>query len=43
MIHLITGGSGYLGVAIARKSIEVGDDVRIYDLARSDRLPESLR
>jgi nucleoside-diphosphate-sugar epimerase len=42
MVHLITGGSGYLGVAVARKLIERGDEVRVYDLAPSDRLPESV-
>ena len=40
MTHILTGGSGYLGVAIARKLVGQGLPVRVYDLARSKRLPE---
>ena len=42
MVHLITGGSGYLGVAIARKLLQQDVPVRVYDLARSARLPENV-
>lgn len=42
MTQLITGGSGYLGVALARKLMQQGIQVRIYDLNRSDRLPEEV-
>jgi nucleoside-diphosphate-sugar epimerase len=40
MTQLLTGGSGYLGVAVARKLIRQGVPVRVYDLERSERLPE---
>jgi nucleoside-diphosphate-sugar epimerase len=40
MTHLLTGGSGYLGVAIARTLAERGVPVRVFDLTRSERLPE---
>jgi len=40
MTHILTGGSGYLGVAIARRLVGQGVSVRVYDLARSERLPE---
>lgn len=39
MTHLITGGSGYLGVAIARQLRRRAIPVRIHDLVRSPRLP----
>ena len=42
MTHLLTGGSGYLGVAIARKLARDGVPVRVCDLERSDRLPEKV-
>jgi nucleoside-diphosphate-sugar epimerase len=42
MVHLITGGSGYLGVAIARKLAQKDVPVRIYDLSRSNRLPAEV-
>jgi len=42
MTQLITGGSGYLGVAIARKLRQQDVPVRVYDLARSERLPKDL-
>ena len=41
MTQLLTGGSGYLGVALARKLMQQGVPVRVYDLQRSDRLPET--
>lgn len=42
MIQLISGGSGYLGVALARRLIRDGVSVRIFDLARSDQLPNEI-
>lgn len=41
-MRLITGGSGFLGVALARKLRELGYDVRVYDLAKSERLPNGV-
>lgn len=40
MVQLLTGGGGYLGVALARKLAGAGMAVRVYDLRRSERLPE---
>ena len=31
-LHLITGGSGYVGCHIARRLLELGEDVRVMDL-----------
>jgi len=42
MTQLLTGGSGYLGVAVARKLTRQRVPVRVYDLERSDRLPEEI-
>ncbi len=42
MTQLLTGGSGYLGVALARKLAGQEIAVRVYDLRRSERLPEQV-
>ena len=39
MTKLVTGGSGFTGVALIKKLLERGDQVRCYDLARSVELP----
>jgi len=39
-MRLITGGSGYLGIALARYLIEKNLDVRIFDLNKSPLLPK---
>ena len=31
-LHLITGGSGYVGSHIARRLLELDEDVRVIDL-----------
>lgn len=41
-MRLITGGSGFLGVALARKLKELKYDVRVYDLVKSKRLPDDI-
>lgn len=41
-MRLITGGSGFLGVALARRLRELGYDVRVYDLVKSPRLPDDV-
>lgn len=41
-MRLITGGSGYLGVALARKLRELGHSVRVYDLVKSEKLPDDI-
>lgn len=38
-MHLITGGSGYLGIALARQLVNDGQKTRVYDLKRSPLLP----
>jgi len=42
MVQLLTGGSGFLGVALARKLAGQGATVRVFDLACSPRLPEDV-
>lgn len=42
MTQLITGGSGYLGVALARKLEQQGETVRVFDLERSPLLPGKI-
>jgi len=38
-LHLVTGGSGFVGATIARRLIERGEQVRVLDIWRSDDLP----
>lgn len=42
MMRLITGGSGFLGIAMARLLVEKGCGVRVFDLKRSEDLPDSV-
>jgi nucleoside-diphosphate-sugar epimerase len=42
MIHLITGGSGFVGSAIARTLVARGERVRVLDLWKSDQLPATV-
>lgn len=39
-MQLLVGGSGFLGATLARRLIERGEPVRVFDRARSSRLPE---
>ena len=41
-MRLITGGSGFLGVALVRLLIGRGIKVRVLDLRRSSKLPEEV-
>lgn len=38
-LHLVTGGSGFVGSHIAAKLVEQGERVRIFDLSRSENVP----
>lgn len=42
MVHLITGGSGFVGSAIARALVARGERVRVLDLWRSAQLPTAV-
>ncbi len=39
MLHLITGGGGYLGTHLAARLLRAGLAVRVFDLARARELP----
>lgn len=41
-MKLITGGLGFLGSHLARKLVEAGDDVVLFDVIRSSRLVEDI-
>jgi nucleoside-diphosphate-sugar epimerase len=41
-MRLITGGSGFLGVALAKKLKELGHNVIVYDLAKSPKLSDNI-
>lgn len=42
MLHLITGGSGFVGSNIARLLVERGESVRVLDLWKADDLPSEV-
>lgn len=39
-MRLVTGGSGFLGIALARLLLDEGYEVRVFDMKRSPLLPE---
>lgn len=41
-MKFITGGCGYLGIALAKKLKELGYKVRVYDLVKSSKLPDDI-
>lgn len=43
MSILITGGCGFIGVNLARRFLEKGTEVVIFDIAPEDQLPEDLK
>ncbi|MBB4200763.1 epimerase [Rhodoblastus sphagnicola] len=42
MFHLVTGGSGFVGSTIARRLVERGEKVRVYDLWRAEDQPAEV-
>jgi nucleoside-diphosphate-sugar epimerase len=41
-LHLVTGGSGFVGANIARRLVERGEQVRVLDIWRSPDLPPTV-
>ena len=41
-LHLVTGGSGFVGSNIARRLVARGEQVRVLDIWRSTELPETV-
>jgi nucleoside-diphosphate-sugar epimerase len=41
-LHLVTGGSGFIGAHMARRLWERGDRVRVVDLLRDPDLPPGI-
>lgn len=41
-LHLVTGGAGFVGSILARRLLEQGEDVRVFDMVHSDRVPEGV-
>ena len=41
-LHLVTGGSGFVGANIARRLVERGEQVRVLDIWRSPDFPPSV-
>jgi dTDP-glucose 4,6-dehydratase len=41
--HLITGGSGYLGVRLATRLLQLGDDVVCFDVRRAPEVPAAAQ
>lgn len=42
-LHLVTGGAGFVGSILARRLLEQGEDVRVFDMVHSDRVPEGVQ
>ena len=41
-LHLVTGGSGFIGARVARRLHEQGDRVRVIDMLRDPALPSAI-
>lgn len=41
-MHLVTGGSGFVGSTIAKRLIDRGESVRVIDIWKSDDLPDDV-
>lgn len=41
-LHLVTGGSGFVGSTIAKRLVARGEDVRVLDIWQADDLPASV-
>jgi len=42
MLHLVTGGSGFIGSNVARLLVDRGEQVRVLDIWRADDLPPGV-